>query len=533
MGSPGAPASPEPPGELCEVLREEVAELAQDVQAQRDAAGALRERCVAAVEALDKQDLQELKRFAKPPPLVMLVADAVALLLTGQTGWEEAQRLLADPKFLPSLLAFDPDRVPGRVQRDLQQWVEHPNFKPEVVQKASRACEGLCIWVLAVDQYHKAVRGLRPLEALLAAKEEELTGQTAAPPEVTSPSPTIGTSATSPPPQADEVAALRADIIRCQQELQAEQDRISPALETCYACLGKLKKKHLQELKTMPNPPPAVTATIDAVAFLLTGRVGWDEGKRLLGDSSFLEQLVEYDKDNVPPYVYEGLLEWLEDPTFTPEVVGRAHRACQVLCTWIHAVGAYMGSVRAVGMLQAQLTARQEELRALPAGQAALDTNDAEVAAAILQGGPQASPARSATSAAKSSTAKRVVITPSVMSGHSSVSRTSTNPTRLSVVTCWDGTQKDSEGIDVFVSPGNTLEEIVSKCVRICNFAAGPASLLSLFGRKLQEMSDLQSVSHVLLLPRGQRYQRNATPLAVQRWLQRVDPRPRLPAVWY
>lgn len=48
--------------------------------------------------------------------------------------------------------------------------------------------------------------------------------------------------------QEEEVAALRADIARCQAELQAEQDRISPSLETCYACLGRLKKRHLQEV---------------------------------------------------------------------------------------------------------------------------------------------------------------------------------------------------------------------------------------------------------------------------------------------
>lgn len=42
--------------------------------------------------------------------------------------------------------------------------------------------------------------------------------------------------------------------------------------------------------------------------------------KKLLADGTFLEQLVAYDKDNMPPFLYEGLQEWLEDPTFTPEV---------------------------------------------------------------------------------------------------------------------------------------------------------------------------------------------------------------------
>lgn len=37
----------------------------------------------------------------------------------------------------------------------------------------------------------------------------------------------------------------------------------------------------------------------------------------------------------------------------------------------------------------------------------------------------------------------------------------------------------------------------------------------------------------MLLLPRGQQYRRSATPTAVQRWLARVDPRPRPPTAWY
>eukprot|EP00667_Euglena_gracilis_P030573 EG_transcript_42499 len=113
---------------------QELEELASDVQAHQEAVAALRERCVATLDALDKQDLHELKRFAKPPALVRLVTDAVSLLLVGRTGWEVTQRLLADSKFLPALAAYDPRRVPLRTHEDLQDWVDHPHFRPELVR---------------------------------------------------------------------------------------------------------------------------------------------------------------------------------------------------------------------------------------------------------------------------------------------------------------------------------------------------------------------------------------------------------------
>jgi hypothetical protein len=40
--------------------------------------------------------------------------------------------------------------------------------------------------------------------------------------------------------------------------------------------------------------------TLEGVCTLLQERPDWDTAKRLLGESTFIKRLVEYDKDNVP-----------------------------------------------------------------------------------------------------------------------------------------------------------------------------------------------------------------------------------------
>jgi dynein heavy chain len=40
----------------------------------------------------------------------------------------------------------------------------NPDFKPEVVKKSSAACEGLCLWVYAMEKFDKIYKIVGPLE---------------------------------------------------------------------------------------------------------------------------------------------------------------------------------------------------------------------------------------------------------------------------------------------------------------------------------------------------------------------------------
>ena len=85
------------------------------------------------------------------------------------------------------------------------------------------------------------------------------------------------------------------------------------------AALNTLKPADITIVKTMKNPPAGVKLVMSAVCVMRDikpDRVNdpsgsgkkiedyWGPSKRLLGDMKFLENLKEYDKDNIPVCVH-------------------------------------------------------------------------------------------------------------------------------------------------------------------------------------------------------------------------------------
>ena len=63
--------------------------------------------------------------------------------------------------------------------------------------------------------------------------------------------------------------------------------------------LEALNKKDLGEIKAYNNPPELVETVMQAVMILRQSDPTWGEAKRQLGDTNFIKQLVDFDKDNM------------------------------------------------------------------------------------------------------------------------------------------------------------------------------------------------------------------------------------------
>lgn len=67
----------------------------------------------------------------------------------------------------------------------------------------------------------------------------------------------------------------------------------------------------------------------------------WGPSQALLGDSTFMSQLQEYDKDHIPPACIVAVRPYLDRPEFAAETVKKASKAAYGLCCWVRAMEAY------------------------------------------------------------------------------------------------------------------------------------------------------------------------------------------------
>ncbi|XP_055022499.1 LOW QUALITY PROTEIN: dynein axonemal heavy chain 6-like [Boleophthalmus pectinirostris] len=148
--------------------------IADDAQRDLDEALPALEGANQALNSLDKADISEIKVFTKPPDLVMTVMEAVCILLNCKPDWPSAKQLLGDSNFLKRLTDYDKDNIKPQILQKLVKYVNNPDFIPEKVEKVSRACKSMCMWVRAMDLYSKVLKEVRPKREKLAKAQEEL-----------------------------------------------------------------------------------------------------------------------------------------------------------------------------------------------------------------------------------------------------------------------------------------------------------------------------------------------------------------------
>ena len=54
------------------------------------------------------------------------------------------------------------DNIPESILKKLKKYIENPKFVPEIVEKTSKACKSMCLWVRAMDLYARVYRTVEP-----------------------------------------------------------------------------------------------------------------------------------------------------------------------------------------------------------------------------------------------------------------------------------------------------------------------------------------------------------------------------------
>jgi dynein heavy chain len=178
------------------IVREKaVATEAIATEAQKDLDEALPALNAAykALDSLEKKDIAELKVFTKPPDLVLMVLEAICILFKAKPDWEQSKKLLSDSQLMKKMQDFDKDNIPESTTKKLRKYIDNPSFNADAVEKVSKACKSMCLWVIAMDLYSRVYKEVLPkrrrleeAQATLEATKEKLAEKTAALQEVES-----------------------------------------------------------------------------------------------------------------------------------------------------------------------------------------------------------------------------------------------------------------------------------------------------------------------------------------------------------
>ncbi|CAI8029533.1 Dynein heavy chain 6, axonemal [Geodia barretti] len=153
---------------------EETKAIADDAQKDLDQALPALQAANKALDALDKSDIAEIRVFSKPPELVATVMEAICILFNTRPDWPSAKTLLGDTGLMKKMIDYDKDKISESMLKKLKKYIENPKFVPETVEKTSRACKSMCLWVRALDLYAKVFRTVEPKREKLNGAQDEL-----------------------------------------------------------------------------------------------------------------------------------------------------------------------------------------------------------------------------------------------------------------------------------------------------------------------------------------------------------------------
>jgi len=178
-----------------------------------------------------------------------------------------------------------------------------------------------------------------------------------------------------------EVEAKKANAIA--DECQLKLDEALPALQEAEAALNVLTKKDMGELKSYVKPPALVELCLKGVLTVLKRPTTWDESKKQLGDSGFLERLLNFDKDTLVDSLLTKIAKFVNNPDYQPDVIGKVSNAAKGLCKWVHAMYSYGNVAREIAPKRLMLKQAQDELKGKQDALALTQANLAEVMAKV------------------------------------------------------------------------------------------------------------------------------------------------------
>eukprot|EP01084_Bolivina_argentea_P119610 212061_1 len=127
------------------------------------------------VSTISKTQLNEIRTLKKPPAVVELVMSSVAVMLGNKIkGWRDIQKIIANPRFVASIIDFDTMTLKKKTREECIKYVKHEDFNEERANKASKVAGPLVKWVKSQVKYSELLDVVRPMQKEIRVLKRQL-----------------------------------------------------------------------------------------------------------------------------------------------------------------------------------------------------------------------------------------------------------------------------------------------------------------------------------------------------------------------
>mmetsp|Transcript_10755 Transcript_10755/g.40251 ORF Transcript_10755/g.40251 Transcript_10755/m.40251 type:complete len:4525 (-) Transcript_10755:51-13625(-) len=174
--------------------------------------------------------------------------------------------------------------------------------------------------------------------------------------------------------EEEKTEAIASSVTEKEAQCRKELEKAEPMVRAAAEALDTLDKKELTEMRSFGNPPSAVVNVMCAVIILLSTKkvpkqkeLTWAAAQKAMskGAEKFLQELKEYNKENIPDATVKAVRPYLDDPEFSPEIVKSKSNAAAGLCFWVQNIVAFHDiNKKVIPLRQDQALAEKELAKA-------------------------------------------------------------------------------------------------------------------------------------------------------------------------
>ncbi|GBE78470.1 Dynein heavy chain, cytoplasmic [Sparassis crispa] len=137
---------------------------------------------------------------------------------------------------------------------------------------------------------------------------------------------------------------IQAALIEQDQNIEERREVVmkdladaEPAVIEAQSAVSNIKRQHLQEVRTMANPPEAVKLAMESVCTILGHKIdSWRAVQGIIRRDDFIQRIVNFDTVNqMTKHLRDTMKkDFMSRPSYNFETVQRASKACGPLVKW-------------------------------------------------------------------------------------------------------------------------------------------------------------------------------------------------------